>query len=403
MEHKLDNYDEEKSLLNENGLTVAQSIAKQGYDPDKSLLNSPEEIQDSYDENVTLLEFQKPLLGQGYDESASLLNQPDSIVLTSYNESEDLLDRAVTRIDRFLFDVGQLYKNEALARIEYYKLKALNLVTKFAEKAFVEDPREIIRQVLGTGRSTYQPPTLDTTSRGYTDEKPYLGQERNTPLEDLQQSKYKMGLIHNGVSNTWTRSNPHTSADDQQAIVKPEFNFSIRNMASNVIEYFPAHIQALNESSTPSWNSVSLINRSEDIYIYNKSDRGFNLDFWLLATQEEIDGEDVPENYTIFTSNGSATLEAIGKKELWKKMNFLQTLSRPKYDNNVYVKAPFCKLWIGDLFKNFDCIIEGINFNYDPMIWDVGSDDVKPMIVQINMAGKILHESPPSVDTKFYK
>jgi len=221
-------------------------------------------------------------------------------------------------------------------------------------------------------------------------------------------------LIKNDDGTTKTISNKHSKGTTYSAepLKNDTFKFRIVNLAKNPDESqgenFPAYIQNFNESISPSWNNISFINRSEDIYIYQRAERSFNLEFFLFATVLN-EGDIIKTNLrdkgfvNHLPFNKSMTIDVIDKKTMWRKINFIQSLARPKYVEEKYNKAPYCRIWLGDLIKGQLAIIDGININYDPLIWDLNDGDIKPMIAMISLTGKLLHNTPPSVDTNFYR
>ena len=420
-----DNYDEDKSLIIDKDPIRREST-------DDSLLGTPREYPDTYDENGSLIIDKEPIRRDynensfldvpkespdNYDENISLI--PDkSVIRNEYMGDESLYDQAKDRIEGFFGDVVEYYDHLINAEITYWKLKALNIVNKYATKYTVEEPTMFINRLLKRNQSTEEYPKHGPSSGGYTEEQPYTGEKGNMVIPggmslnqnqlNVSWAKYNYGmlpilsertdLIDKANEKYYTRS---TAIDN---IFKHQFKFRIMNLASNKtqnFEDFPAHITSFNESTTPSWNSMQLLNRSEDIYTYQKSDRSINLDFLLFASKQDS-GDDIPENYTVYAPTGDITLNVVGKKDMWRKMNFLQSLTRPSYVDGKFDKAPFCKFWLGDIFNNVYLIVEGLTFNYDPLIWDLNDGDTKPMIVQISLVGKILHATSPSVDTEFY-
>jgi hypothetical protein len=207
--------------------------------------------------------------------------------------------------------------------------------------------------------------------------------------------------------NKWTRSESYNLAQGIQDLQDGGntglFTFKIKNLATGIEELFPAYIRNFVENITPSWNAMSFINRSEDIAVYQKTDRTFNMEFYLFATQAESNQQETPEQYTVYTTNGAATLDVIGKDDLWRKTNFMHSITRPTYgEDGTYLKAPYCRLWIGNLIQGLVFIADGITINYEPLIWDLNGADVKPMINVVTLSGRFLHEEVPSAYTDFY-
>ena len=207
------------------------------------------------------------------------------------------------------------------------------------------------------------------------------------------------------------------------------FPFSILNLASGKRESFPPFISTLNESISTSWNEVNFINRSEGVPIYQGASRSFTMDFLLFATtgneevsvslkeaQKEFGFPIYPQPIEGIDKD---VIDFITKQDMWRKINFLHQCNRPSYTDGLFSKAPYCRLTIGHLFQDILMTIDGISLNYDPLIWDLNKDKItsdprsneekpplfrglKPMIVSINMTGKLYHGAPPHSNYTFY-
>jgi len=192
-----------------------------------------------------------------------------------------------------------------------------------------------------------------------------------------------------------------------------KFNFSIMNTINGQTLSLPAYIDSVGENVSTTWETVSLINRSEDLYIYNRAARDYSLSFWIFATHDLNDIEsnvlstqiDYPTTVVI---GGKDNVGLISKRQMWGSINFLHTLTRPQYDSSgKYLAAPYCMLRVGDLF-NHKVIIESMSIDYNDLVWDINidvgaiSDGIKPMMAKITLNGKILHGGSPSINTEFY-
>jgi len=200
-----------------------------------------------------------------------------------------------------------------------------------------------------------------------------------------------------------------------EELEKKTFNFKMYNLASNTAQSFPAYIRTFNESLDVTWDEIEFLNRSESIEIYQRASRSFTLEFWIFATIDSLRSSDYRianqgDPYPVstieaVTSNGIKIIELVDKAEMWNKINFLHSLTRPLYgDNNTYVKAPYFRLWIGDLIKGIYSNVSNINISYDPLVWDLNDDNHRPMIAMITMAGKFFHGVAPNAsDPDFYR
>jgi len=217
------------------------------------------------------------------------------------------------------------------------------------------------------------------------------------------------------LKNNWSLGTPYTKAE-AQPVVDEYFNFSITNMAFTEPKkmFFPAHIRNFNEGISPQWNSVSLINRSEDIYIYQRAERTFNLEFAIFATNNDNDrnpyGLDHDSPFENYLQIGGEDVGVMSKIMMWERLEFLHSLTRPSYKSDgTYDKSPYCKLTLGGVYRDIYVIIDSVNINYEPLLWDLNPDGnfnqeeaIRPMIAEVTLAGKIIHNTSPSVTTKFY-
>ena len=213
------------------------------------------------------------------------------------------------------------------------------------------------------------------------------------------------------LRNFWSRQLPYSQSWAED-IADETFNFAIFNQANNIRKSFPAYIRDLNEAASTSWNSISLINRSEDIYIYQRAERNFNLEFYIFASTMDEVKEYPDENQfpTVINITSGATIVEVGvmsKKMMWDRINFLHSLTRPTYTSDGhYDRAPYCRLFIGGLFQGINAIIDSVNISYDPLLWDINvdptGDGVKPMVALITLSGKFIHSIAPSANHDFY-
>lgn len=393
-----DNYDEDHSLLN----------------VDSTLLDASRRAQnvDNYDEKTSRIPADKDMKYNPYDSESSLIEPKEYSHADAYGEESSFFEEIGNRITDFVQDTGEYYEHLVLAEIEYYKLKALNLINDYAAYYAIELPTKFVKDFINNTKSTEPAPQTKVYPIGYTDDAPYEGE--GIIDESYTKAKYVHGTIYEvkpdayGTQRTITNENrmAYTSSyrqeEAQSKLKKSTFDFRILNLASGKEERFPAYIRNFNESVSSSWNSTALINHTENAYVYQNADRSFTLDFAVLATQEE-DGTENKEEYTVYTTNGTSTLQVIGKKDMWRKMNFLHSLTRPAYTSNgLYDKSPFCKIWIADLIKGQHAIVDGVSINYDPLLWDLNDGDIKPMIAIITLSGKLLHSVQPSVNHIYY-
>lgn len=220
------------------------------------------------------------------------------------------------------------------------------------------------------------------------------------------------------LTNKWSRNSQYVKPE----LAYEEFPFKIYNRATGKSEIFPAYIESLNEDFSPQWNTLSFINRSEDIYVYQRATRSYNIGIILFSandfsttTAEEV-SEEVLGYSVIPTDVPSSTIDVISKEDMWRKINFINQCVYPTYaygesGTQRLNKAPYLKLWLGNLYNGIDIIIESLNISYEPIVWNLNADigspiygaGIKPMIARIVLGGKILHGSAPDGETNFYR
>jgi len=219
-----------------------------------------------------------------------------------------------------------------------------------------------------------------------------------------------------GVSNKWLPEKygaPYGNEYGIENISTDIFPLLIKNLASSRTVGFPAYISNFNEADSASWTNISLINRSEDLYIYQRAERSFNLEFHIVATTDKVIFDAKTKEYnskgypirSILGPDGQTLVDVVNKKEMWSKINFLHQCTRPTYSDGKYDKAPYCRLWLGDLFTGIHMVIDSVNIGYDPMIWDININDfggIRPMVAVITLSGKFIHNKAPHAHYEFY-
>lgn len=186
-------------------------------------------------------------------------------------------------------------------------------------------------------------------------------------------------------------------------------------------EIFPAYIKDINEQFNATWSQRSYIGRSEDVYIYNNASRSFNLDFTLFATNNDLPlTRNVPDSTTgpvidlganglpipvsklitvpgLLDSSAAALMDNnISKTDLWRKIEFLESVCYPSYDEDGrFAKSPFCILDLGALYENQLMIVQSVNISYDPLVWDLNDKYYTPMFVNITLGCVFIHPSSP--------
>ena len=146
------------------------------------------------------------------------------------------------------------------------------------------------------------------------------------------------------------------------------------------------------------------------MYVYQRASRDFNLEFVLFSTQFERDtfiasgksGDGDGSRFKFYVNNKTSTLDCITKEDMWRKINFLHSLMRPKYTNGRYAASPFIRLWLGGLYTGIYAKVDELSINpSDPLLWDLSDENIRPMIMKITMSGKFLHKKVPSASADY--
>lgn len=380
-----------------------------------------------------------------YDENASLIPTVD-VVRTEYNNTPNIVDTVGNRIH----DTAEAVYRTGLAMIQAEALLTLNMITRFEVgtlgltkpslnlKQSVSDVRSgnlfNVRGVINQTTSHINRIINATGAKaiGPLEELPANRYEGATSVVNTVRYTYKEEdlaafgkeaismlppkLPHNvldptAFANRWSPDNEYSLAKVIDSIpAKGIFTFKIQNLARDPgkdIEWFPAYIENFNESISAEWGEISFINRSEDMYVYQRASRDFNMEFVLFASQHEransvISGDGDGSKFKFYMDNKTSTLEAMTKDDLWRKINFLHSLCRPKYTNGRYAASPFIRLWLGGLYTGIYAKIDELTINpSDPLIWDLADENIRPMIMKITLSGKFLHKKVPSASAGY--
>jgi len=126
--------------------------------------------------------------------------------------------------------------------------------------------------------------------------------------------------------------------------------FRFEDMNGNLI-VFRAILSAITDAFTPNYAEQKYIGRPDKVYTYTGTDRlvSFTFDIYPKSDQELV--------------------------RLWEKMNFLAGLTYPEWapaaGGGAGMIAPFCKLTIGDMFKDTPGYISGLTYTVqDTTTWE---------------------------------
>ena len=149
------------------------------------------------------------------------------------------------------------------------------------------------------------------------------------------------------------KSKPWTIAAEYKGKTEEELDFipfRFEDMSGNLI-VFRAILSAITDTFTPNYAEQKYIGRPDKVYVYTGTDRlvSFTFDIYPKSDQELV--------------------------RLWEKMNYLAGLTYPSWapaaGGGAGMVAPFCKLTIGDMFKDTPGYISGLTYTVqDTGTWE---------------------------------
>ena len=155
--------------------------------------------------------------------------------------------------------------------------------------------------------------------------------------------------------------------------------FRFEDMDGNLI-VFRAILSAITDAFTPSYAEQKYIGRPDKVYVYTGTDRlvSFTFDIYPKSDQELV--------------------------RLWEKMNYLAGLTYPSWDETgTGMVAPFCKLTIGNMFKDTPGYISGLTYTVqDTGTWETTFAKL-PKYIQAQCTFVYIGKRLPSSTQKQYE
>lgn len=133
-----------------------------------------------------------------------------------------------------------------------------------------------------------------------------------------------------------------------------DFRIGVIDNTTNNIDniHFRAFLNSITDNYDASWNSVKYIGRGENFYTYSGFDRKVSFG-WTVAAQSKI--ELIP---------------------MYKKLNYLASLTAPDYGAYGYMRANIIQLTIGGYFFNQPGLINRISYEIsEDTTWEIGIAD----------------------------
>ena len=155
--------------------------------------------------------------------------------------------------------------------------------------------------------------------------------------------------------------------------------FRFKDMGGNLI-VFRAILSSITDAFTPNYADQKYIGRPDKVYVYTGTDRliSFTFDIYPKSDKELV--------------------------VLWEKMNALAGLTYPTYDtSNPGMIAPFCKLTIGDMYRDTPGYLSGLTYTVqDTGTWETTFAKL-PKYIQAQCTFVYIGEVLPTSDQAFYE
>ena len=142
---------------------------------------------------------------------------------------------------------------------------------------------------------------------------------------------------------------------------------------------FRGTVKGITETFSPSWDSIKYNGRADQAYKYTSFERSLSFNFQAYATSR------------------------IEMKPMWKKLEYLSTMTMPQYGGDAGYQGTLVKFQLGDLYNNKLSFIESLSYTMsDETPWDLNLDRKNPlgelpMGVDISIGLKILGKVRPKL------
>ena len=104
---------------------------------------------------------------------------------------------------------------------------------------------------------------------------------------------------------------------------------------------FRAYIDSIVDNHKPTWTPIKYIGRADPVYSYDGYEREISFGFTIhIGSRDEL-------------------------KATWRKLNMLASWTSPDYIDPGFMKAPICRLNIGNLYRKFPGFISTLSYTFD--------------------------------------
>jgi hypothetical protein len=191
----------------------------------------------------------------------------------------------------------------------------------------------------GTQFATYPVPILKPTAAG-----PGLPTNtfRGDRINIIDYKRANFPINHNLVYEKGDYNNPNLPGTDDLI----EFYFSSivldgHNYCPAEVIVFRAIFDSITDNHKPSWSPVKYMGRGDPLYTYDGYERDVSFNFTVhIGSRDEM-------------------------KSSWRKLNYLAGYTAPEYTKSGYIRAPLCRLNIGNLFRKMPGYISSLSYTFD--------------------------------------
>jgi hypothetical protein len=191
----------------------------------------------------------------------------------------------------------------------------------------------------GTSFSTYSVPVLKNQGAG-----PGIPTNvfRGDRINIIDYKRANFPLTHDLVYEKGLFNNPSLPGTDDLI----EFYFSSivldgHNYCPAEVIVFRAIFDSITDNHKPSWSAVKYMGRGDPLYTYDGYERDVSFNFTVhIGSRDEM-------------------------KASWRKLNYLAGWTAPEYTRSGFIRAPLCRLNMGNLFKKMPGYISSLSYTFD--------------------------------------
>jgi hypothetical protein len=165
---------------------------------------------------------------------------------------------------------------------------------------------------------------------------------RGDRINIIDYKRANFPINHNLVYEKGAYNNPNLPGTDDLI----EFYFSSivldgHNYCPAEVIVFRAIFDSITDNHKPSWSPVKYMGRGDPLYTYDGYERDVSFNFTVhIGSRDEM-------------------------KASWRKLNYLAGYTAPEYTKSGYIRAPLCRLNIGNLFRKMPGYISSLSYTFD--------------------------------------